>query len=460
MEIRQWMGPSHTLLLVMPTLVARIDFIGRRKPLLSRLWHQSLSSPPQNGSTAASQFWLTSAVSQGLKLGPKRLGKVSIVCPILFTDIYQLANEVVSLATACEIQQALALEAEIESRISPFDCMVACQPLEGDDRGVAFLFTLISRTLVAELRKLVHSRRSKLVKLSHPIALEQTGESPGSPSLPEALRIWNGRDSGDGRNWVATDPSRPPSEVHDSPQKFLEEFAERWGRHLAIPASRMPLVFDLQAGSRSARDLALSCIMAAATLSGIAGWHSSSQAARVSVSQSIQQLEQQQNHHNEVLAETQKLETQLVRLRKQTQATEETRRTLERKLHLADVVARRNNARWSHLLDSMADASGDCWIQRIESTGRVTKLVGIAPSIAQAHTFAAKLASTLQGKGWAVAPANTRLLPSALIEFSIAMTQDFDARDVSEDGREIVSHPVGEDRRSLQFETGLGDSQS
>lgn len=409
-------GPSHTLVLVLDSLVARIDFEGWRKPRLGQVWTQALSSSLTSSQPASATPGLPSAVAQGLRLGPKPAKNVSVASTHFWTDILQLPLEVVSLATDNEIGQALALEAEMESGISPFDCQVAWHRLGGQLDGESFCTTQVSNSLMSELQKTVHSQGSRLCRVSHPIARDLLGGTWAADRLLENLG-----------NWRQMDHSKKLSSgFGEGEPGWIQEFASDWARLIRLPASRAPMLIDLHPDSGAVRVMVESGLIAAATILGASFWHFQTRLHVSQVEQSIQQYEQQLAQYDREVSESEKLESQLVRFRKQSQATQEARRQAEQRSRWAAQVAARENARWSLLLDSMAQCSGECWVQRVDSTDQSTELSGMAPSQSAAHTFAARMAESLHGSGWFVAPAETQPLPSGLFQFRIALVPQDD----------------------------------
>jgi hypothetical protein len=75
------------------------------------------------------------------------------------------------------------------------------------------------------------------------------------------------------------------------------------------------------------------------------------------------------------------------------------------------------------LLDAMASSiDNQCWIQRVESKPVQATVHGLALDNAAAHRFASALEVGLQGSGWTVLPAETKLTEHHLVAFKIVLT--------------------------------------
>ena len=107
------MFSQHTYTIIVVTLdaIARVD-------LLSGNSVEVVQSSRVNRSPQAE---LGDAVRTGLGLGPKKCGRVYILSDDFWSGRVSLANEIVDAVTDDQLAQTLALEAEHESGISPFE---------------------------------------------------------------------------------------------------------------------------------------------------------------------------------------------------------------------------------------------------------------------------------------------------------------------------------------------------
>ena len=113
----------HTILLITRQVLARIDLTGRRRLRVKQIWTQ----PSCDYDTILSEL------SRTLKLGTRRPSHVTVVSPDFWTDVPSVPADVAAIAKANEINQALALEAEVESGQSAFDSRTIALKIHGQD---------------------------------------------------------------------------------------------------------------------------------------------------------------------------------------------------------------------------------------------------------------------------------------------------------------------------------------
>ncbi len=386
--------PAYTLLLVTRSMVARIDFIGRGKPKVSQIW----SEQPFHFES------FQGAVAHAIQLGPKTLGRLSIASPEFWTDIIQLSTDVVAIATPQETRHALAMEAEVESGIPAFDSRVACQRLLCEDQPrIPFCSTQVENSLVADLVKLAPKYKTRLHSLTHPIAFAGIDSSVSLSLTSDALAWWND----------------PQSDFSQKLEDFSSEACKVFGRRTDLT----PMLIVPSKDRSRAKQIALCVSVSALTVGGCAAWNLHSRQQLEATLTTIDQLEKQQQVSTISAAAIKRAETKLVNLRKETQEADDWRASIEGQLNLASEIQQRQNARWSRLIDSLAQEAKDCWVQRIESNVNFTTVHGVAISNAEAHAFAARLEQALSADGWLLSPATTSLLEGGLFQFSISLKQ-------------------------------------
>ena len=424
--------PSSTLLLVTPARLARVDFAGRRRVRVAQQWTHAI------GPSSILPETLPVAVAQTIKLGSPRLGPVSIVSPLLWTQVLRVPADVLAISTPAELRHAVALEAELESGISAFDCQLALAQLEVDDQGGGqFCTTQVAAAQQSELTAVVRSHRARLQRLVHPVALQLAEGTTSAQATSEALQWWD--------TLAADDDS------------WLEEFIGRWARMLARRDTDCLNCLQPQAASLSGRLQTIGSLLAIASGMGCLAWHYESRCRLADTTAAVQQLEQQQNQRTETLAAIKQLETKLVKLHKEVQDAQQARESVYRQIQQAMTVQHKQNARWSGLVDALSTAAQDCWVQRIEAASGHTMIHGIAPSHAEVHAFAARLEQLLRDNGWLVSPAATRALALGVYEFYIPLVPDDSSRGGTADGSEIVG-PAAQDRSDNFTLAAVGSS--
>lgn len=422
--------PSHTILLVTPGYVARLDYVGFRTKRLKACWSYTLSTSEVSREPAREDPSLSNAIIQAIRLGPKRLGKVSVVSSYFWTEILELGADVVALASPMEVCQALAMEAEFESGLPSLDSVVAYHQVpRQDNRTYQFCTTQISNSQVHELRRLLSSQGASLYRLAHPIALKIRESEFTAEELNRELRM--GRDS-----WFSE-----LSETGPLDRNGLEELAVTCGEllvHRVAPA----LWIQPQQSIQPLALLTLSAALAVVTTMCCAAWNVHSRSNIVAKTITLEQLQELQSKQIEITSELKRTESRLVKLRKEAQSAKDSRQSAEHRSRLVSVFHQRNNSRWGRLLDALSTTSDDCWIRRIESNTQFTTLHGIAPDTAQAHSFAARLENALIGSGWIVEPAATIRTQSELSEFSITLSMESSGAESIESYQTMVHDPA------------------
>lgn len=402
-----------TLLVVTNSRIARIDFIGRRRKSVQEIWTQTV--PPSESSSD----WLYIATAHAIKLSPKPLGRVTLVSPLVWTDLLRLPADVIALSSEAELRQALAIEAEAESGLSAFESEIAFTRLDSDRAdGELFCTSMVTSSLLERLSQLIRTNNARLHSLVHPVSLQLFNSPSDAPATIEQLRRWD--------------------DFSDPEGQWLEEFAERWCRHLRQTKGTLPNGLYPSAEVNQSRMIFAGGLITVATAVGCLVWQRESRFRLETTRATVHQLEQQQKLQNQTLAEIKGLETKLIKLRKETSDAQGVRENLVRQIRLAEDVHQRQNSRWSALLDALSDAAGDCWVYRIASDAARTSIIGISPNNSQAHAFAARLEQLLRDKGWVIVPAATRELSDGLYEFTITLAPDNSGSGMVQEPNDLV----------------------
>jgi hypothetical protein len=393
---------SHqTLLIVTPDIVARADYRGVLRPKLHALWSELKNA------NSADSLSLTESLTQAANLGPKRIGNVSIICSQFWTEIVSLPIDVVAVASSTELNRALVLEAEFESGLSALASRVACVPVEAKSSTASntrdFLVTQISDSHWSELESAIQTMGGKLQRLAHPAAVQVAQNSSSLTEVYRQQTLW--------------------SERGNFSPELLDDLLNAWLTIIASPAeSAACCLYSIK--QRSVREeLTLSCLLAMACCTVCWFWHRHTHESLTQLNSTNERLEQRQQTRDETLVAIQKTQSQLAKLEKDLAEGESGRRNIEKLIHTASTVQGLQNQRWSRLLVSLSINAQDCWLQRIESDAKQTRLHGLATDSSQAHKFAARLETSLSGLGWILQPAATQELPSGICEFTIALQQ-------------------------------------
>ncbi|MBX3422187.1 MAG: hypothetical protein KF752_11590 [Pirellulaceae bacterium] len=416
MKVYSASKPSHTLLLVTPSLTARADFVGRRRPRLRQMWVQTVDA------SASQPDSLTSSVLRALNLGPERLGKVSVLSSHYWTGQVNLATDIAVLANPPEILQALALEAELESGISALDCQVGYCPLQTEIEGQrAYCVTQVASSELDELVSLCRVRHTRLHRIAHPATIKVSSTSDVA-ELESALGLWIG----------ATPVERAT----------IDSLTETCGVWLAQRPANGACWIEPHSGLPQIRQVALGSLVAICAAAGCLGWNQYTTNRLAKLLQTNARLDIQQSQYSETIASIKASEGRIKKLNQEASDSETGRQVIQRQVLVASVVRAQQNARWSGLLDALAHCAHDCWVQRIESQSTRTHVHGLAPDSSQAHAFAARLELALNDKGWLLTPAATSQLTGGLCKFTISLIQDDTGKSAIAGASDIVSLPT------------------
>lgn len=422
--------PSHTLLFVTPWQIARMDFSGVHRPTLHETWCVN-RSPVSKADVSASLLpgdSLTVGLARAIQLGPKTLGRVTLVSSQFWTDVIALPADVAALANAGELRQALAIEAEMDSGLTAFESQVAYLPLLNETpNSAAYCVTQFDDRQLVELHQLLQSRNTRIHQLAHPIALLQ----PTELNTPESVTKLIGR-------W---------SEIPDQGCTEEDNFSKE---NLAVVASHFSrLVSERTLSSlwlKPRRQLRLPELLTIGTVFAVAALVCCTtncylmRKCLVTIKQSNSRMQQEVVAYESCSADLSRLEKEVAKLgeeeclaRKASEATElQTQLTSRRHCQI--------NARWGLLFSALAEHSADCWLRSIQSDDRQTVLSGVAMDAVQAHAFAVRLEDHLRDSGWVVSPATTRLSSYNLCDFTIFLTSNLPASPSDEARQSIVKH--------------------
>lgn len=389
-------NPSHTVLLITRQVLARIDLSGRKRLSVKQIW------------TASSGDYdsILPEVSRAIKLGPRRLGRVTIVSADFWTDILSVPADVAAIANENEIRNALALEAEVGSGTSAFDSRTSVMRIgDATDRNddCPWCVSQVPNSQIQQLSQTIRTFGSKLHSVAHPIATQLIAtESVSVDAAQELLDRWHDQATFSADDveplaiaWVDCLSQKPPH-----PMVMMSESD--------VPANAQPVV------------LAVSIAMLAAAGCGL--WHWQTQQSLATTTEAIERLEKQQSQQDASEAALKSAEATLAQLQQEVTKTQALRQATERQLKLAGAVHSLQNRRWLALVDALAEsATENCWVQKLESNSSQTTIHGLALDNAAANGFAGRLELALRGTGWRTVPAATDVTSNNLIAFMIVL---------------------------------------
>ncbi len=401
------LGSTFTLITVTPHTIARVDVTTGK-----RIHVRSMTSTPRSSADATT---LKAAVQCGLKLSKRKARKVCVLSTEMWTDIVHLPDDIKATLEGAELQQALALEAELASELPAFESRVAYWQLEDNNDGEGRWWTVqIANSELESIKNLAEQSGGCLIGFAHPgAATMMTSECRQVEHVREALE-----------HWASEDIHHFFEQVEDKIPAEVNAWATDWNRVLfelaeddSAPVIRLEVpVWNKGQQIRSA--IAMT-IMSAAVCGAIHHWNTN----RLSkIRTSISDLETEQRERAQVQKSHTELTTKLNSLNKELKVVRNNRENLEESLQLATTVRSMESARWVVLMDGICDAvDSDCWLQKIESTAHETRLIGVTTDNAAAHRFASQLETALTGSVWQVLPAETQADGIGLIRFTVVL---------------------------------------
>lgn len=386
----------HTILLITRQVLARIDLTGKRRLSVKQIWTQP----------SCDYDSIQSEVLRTLKLGTRRPTHVTVVSPEFWTDVLSVPADVATIAKENEINQALALEAEVESGLSAFDSRtIAFKIPDRDERNEDGQWC-VTQVANAQLRELSHTLRkagTRLHGIAHPLVAQlAAAKSLSVEGVQELLRPWR--------------------EKTEFTEVAMATLATDWAACLTL-RPKFPMLMMAQAEALSnAQPIALSASLALLAAGGCGCWHWQSEQCLAATTQAIERLEKQHSQQEATEAALKNAEASVVQLRQEVLKAQSVRQTVERQLQLAGATHSLHNRRWSALIDALAaSAAANCWVKKIESHSVQTVVHGLALDQAAANGFAGRLELALNGSGWRTAPATTAVSPHNLVAFQIVL---------------------------------------
>jgi Tfp pilus assembly protein PilN len=338
---------------------------------------------------------------------------VWILSSDFWTGMLSLADDLTSLLSDTELNQALALEAEIDSGVSAFASQVGALRLDQQTpSGSRWCVTHIGKAELQHVIEALKHSGAQVVGAAHPAAARICqAAAADSQRVDELLLGWDEE--------LAKADSLNSTDIRAS----VTTWAEGWAECLA-QTPLVPLVVRLAPRPLSAAQRTMTSAALALVAAGACGlWHWHTQQRIVAAERTLAELEQRQSAQDAMQRNLQTLETHVAKLRKEASQAEAQRRALESDLYRADRTHAQHNRRWLALLDAIAGSIDEqCWIQRLESQPVQTTVHGLALDNAAAHRFASALEVGLQGSGWTVLPAETKLTEQRLVAFRIVLT--------------------------------------
>ena len=385
---------SHTILLITRQVLARIDLRGKRRLSVKQVW----TAPGRDYDAILPE------VSRALKLGTRRPGRVTVLSPDFWTGLLSIPADVVAIASANEINQALALEAEVDSGYSAFDAKTNVLRIAGDDRNedCQWCVSQVPLNQIQELSRSLRSLGTRLHGIAHPIAAYLSPEHSSVEAAQGLLESWR---------------EQSPSDAAQ-----VQTLATAWANCLSHPAQHTLLVLSDSQSTNNSQPIALTVALAMFAAGGCGLWHWQTQQSLTLATQAIERLEKQQSQREATEAALKDAEATAVQLRQEVTKTQVIRLAAERQLQLAGAVHSLHNRRWLALVDALAEAANEnCWVQKLESDSVQTIVHGLALDNAAANEFAGRLELALNGSGWRTAPAATEVSPHKLIAFRIIL---------------------------------------
>jgi Tfp pilus assembly protein PilN len=404
-------APTTTLLLLHHRGLARVDLRGRRTPSVQGVWCQARAANYSDSGNA-----IASAALAALKLGPLRAGRVWVLCEDFWTETLTVPEDLSLLLNGAELQQALAIEAELDSGISAFHSRMGALPLPAFPSEPSieprWLVTQIPSAVLDSLERELARQGARMAGAAHPAIAFVSPESARPDDAPwaDARQQWAQlQQEGSGL----------------SPEQIAAAVGSSWAAVLN-PSSRSPLAPLLVLPERRpmshSQRLVLGAGLAAATLLVCSVWHSRTQFLHNQTQLAIGQLEQQLTAHERLEKELAVLQGQLPKLQQNLRQLRAERRSLEHDLQIANAAYTQHNQRWQVLLEALCEAADmDCWIQRLDSQPLQANLTGVAIDNAAAHRFASYLEKQLAPRGWNVEPAATQSTEQGLVAFRIVV---------------------------------------
>ncbi len=179
---------KYTLLLITPGAIARVDAWGRAAPQVTRCW--STARPVEQTTPEL--------IESAWRLGPNQGGKVWVLSTDFWSGVVTLPPDVLQMVSGDERAQAIALEAESYSGISPFDCQIDFQRITpGDSREAAWWVTQIPKAELSEIDEAVSRLGAVFGGAAHPalpIPPQPDGKHPrdaeGHPHGDAKVQPW------------------------------------------------------------------------------------------------------------------------------------------------------------------------------------------------------------------------------------------------------------------------------
>jgi len=386
---------SHTILLITRQVLARIDLRGKRRLSVKQIW----TAPGCDYDTILTE------VSRTFKLGTRRPGRVTIVSPDFWTDVLSIPADVAAIASENEINQALALEAEVDSGLCAFDSRTSVLRIVGaNDRTDDYRWCVsqVPNGNIQELSRTLRTFGTKLHGVAHPIAAQLTSsERISVETVQGLLDTWRDQAT------LGVDA--------------LQTIATDWATCLSQTPPH-PMMIGESEATPSSQPIALTASLALFAVGGCGLWHWQTQKSLTMTTQAIERLEKQQNQREATEASLKNAEVSVVQLRQEVTKTQAIRQAAERQLQQAGAIHSQHSRRWLALVDALAEsASENCWVKKLESDSVQAIVHGLALDNAAANGFAGRLELALKGSGWRTAPAATDVSPHNLIAFKIVL---------------------------------------
>lgn len=407
-----WTRPRRrkTLIIITACTVARVDFRTSSK-LENRQIHWSRRSQDSD---------LADAVKQAIGLSQQPVGSLSLISTDFWIGLVSLPADIANVAEHQELQHALALEAELDSGIPAFHSKVAYQRIkQTSDGSVMFCAMQVADTWTHGITKAVSNLSGRLTAMAHPLATELDSLQESDVAILDRIAQWSHQ------SHQAGDSLTSPPE-HASPS-WLEELVERTIlsgccdlRRSKMEGGTCWIPVGSSAGWLGSKLTTFS--LAAATALGCCGWQEWLNRQNNRLLKQIAELEQNQARQNEALTATQRIQSQLMSLRKtHEKAQQQLLVTQQSNQKLSRAQSLRFN-RWPRLIDSISNSAGSCWVQRVDSDSKSASILGIASTSQEAQDFAIQLEQRLNETGWRVAPVACHVLPGGLYHFCITLS--------------------------------------
>lgn len=373
---------QHTVILVADDAVSRIDFDCGHSLEIVR---SSTANRPDS-------LELGDAVRAALSLGPYCDGKIWVLTDELWSGYVSLENQVATAIEPDRLDQTLALEAEYESGISPFDSRLCAVPIDPVDGKPTWWVTQTEMAQWHAVRAAIQSADGELAGLTTIPELSSNEEFPA-----------NGEFLSD--------------EVRD---RLVDSLAAQWlDVHLSSDISIPVISCSPSTGTQKQR-IPASVLVPALILISCFALNLYGERQLIKGNADVARLDQRET---ELIRDAATKSLRLSKIKQQQDATRysENQRRLQFRRAQAEYAARRN--RPTEVLRALAaTVHPGHWIRSIDLNEEQVVLSGLAIDHDSVSSFAQHIESELDRVAWFVHPAKMSIdLATHLVHFELTL---------------------------------------